>query len=168
MGFKPQLRQPIPCLGSQERYSSSRVELGRTRNLCVLSVSAVSLSCLVPACPRWGSRNNNLAFCCGRRRNSNIMPDACQARPNMPQIKILSGRNPLGRGGGRASAALPLLDDVATSPASRRLASARPALAPKCQLIIARTLSEVWLPRSGISWRCSRLPAGLPARSLSR
>src|SRR5438132_537651 len=37
-----------------------------------------------------------------------------------------------GRGGGRASAALPLLDDVTTSPASRRLASARPALAPKC------------------------------------
>src|SRR6059036_174997 len=32
----------------------------------------------------------------------------------------------------RASAALPLLDDVTTSPASRRLASARPALAPKC------------------------------------
>src|SRR5438094_3731299 len=31
-----------------------------------------------------------------------------------------------------ASAALPLLDDVTTSPASRRLASARPALAPKC------------------------------------
>jgi len=27
---------------------------------------------------------------------------------------------------------LPLLDDVTTSPASRRLASARPALAPKC------------------------------------
>ncbi|MGA2261979.1 MAG: hypothetical protein ABSH28_11135, partial [Acidobacteriota bacterium] len=33
----------------------------------------------------------------------------------------------------RASAALPLLDDVITSPASRRLASARPALAPKCK-----------------------------------
>src|SRR2546428_10470092 len=49
-------------------------------------------------------------------------------------------RSPTGRGGGRASAALPLLDDVTTSPASRRLASARPALAPKCQLILARTL----------------------------
>jgi hypothetical protein len=34
---------------------------------------------------------------------------------------------------GRASAALPLLDDVTTSPASQRLASARPALAPKCK-----------------------------------
>src|SRR5205809_2504123 len=43
-----------------------------------------------------------------------------------------AGRSPEGRGGGRASAALPLLDDVTTSPASRRLASARPALAPKC------------------------------------
>src|SRR5438552_9881411 len=43
-----------------------------------------------------------------------------------------AGRRPEGRGGGRASAALPLLDDATTSPASRRLASARPALAPKC------------------------------------
>src|SRR3989442_12335678 len=43
-----------------------------------------------------------------------------------------AGRSPEGRGGGRASAALPLLDDATTSPASRRLASARPALAPKC------------------------------------
>jgi hypothetical protein len=41
-------------------------------------------------------------------------------------------RSPKGRGGGRASAALPLLDDVTTLPASRRLASARPARAPKC------------------------------------
>src|SRR3989442_9884031 len=49
-------------------------------------------------------------------------------------------RSPTGRGGGRASASLPLLDDVTTSPASRRLASARPALAPKCQVILARTL----------------------------
>jgi hypothetical protein len=37
------------------------------------------------------------------------------------------------RGGGQASASLPLLDDVTASPASRRLASARPALAPKCK-----------------------------------
>src|SRR5881296_3062692 len=43
-----------------------------------------------------------------------------------------AGRSPEGRGGGRASAALPLLDDATTLPASRRLASARPALAPKC------------------------------------
>ena len=44
-----------------------------------------------------------------------------------------AGRSPEGRGGGRVSAALPLLDDDTTSPASRRLASARPALAPKCK-----------------------------------
>src|SRR5213083_1704786 len=37
-------------------------------------------------------------------------------------------------------APLGILDDVTTSPASRRLASARPALAPKCQLILAQTL----------------------------
>src|SRR4030042_844116 len=47
---------------------------------------------------------------------------------------------PTGRGGGRASAALPLLDDVPTSPASRRLASARTALAPKCKLIFSQAL----------------------------
>jgi len=67
----------------------------------------------------------------------------------MQPAAALWGRNPAGRGGGRASAALPLLDDVTTSPASRRLASARPrsaagatVLAPKCQLILARTLSK--------------------------
>src|SRR5436309_3511503 len=42
---------------------------------------------------------------------------------------------------GASRAPLGILDDVTTSPASRRLASARPALAPKCQLILARTLS---------------------------
>src|SRR5512139_2938937 len=67
---------------------------------------------------------------------------ACRARANVRTPDVLQGRNPAGRGGGRASAALPLLDDVTTSPASRRLASARPALAPKCQLIFARTLSS--------------------------
>jgi len=36
---------------------------------------------------------------------------------------------PAGRSGGQASALLPLLDDDTASPASRRLASARPALA---------------------------------------
>src|SRR5213594_2430333 len=43
---------------------------------------------------------------------------------------------------GASRAPLGILDDVTTSPASRRLASARPALAPKCQLILARTLSS--------------------------
>src|SRR5947199_2900182 len=51
----------------------------------------------------------------------------CKERATPP-----AGRSPEGRGGGRASALLPLLDDATTSPASRRLASARPALAPKC------------------------------------
>jgi hypothetical protein len=41
------------------------------------------------------------------------------------------GRSLKGRGGGQASASLPLLDDDTASPASPRLASARPALAPK-------------------------------------
>ena len=53
-----------------------------------------------------------------------------------------AGRQPPGRGGGRASAVLPILDDVTTSPTSRRLASARPALAPKCEFIFARTLRD--------------------------
>jgi len=43
-----------------------------------------------------------------------------------------AGRSPKGRGGGRASAWLPLFDDGTASPALRRLASARRALAPKC------------------------------------
>src|SRR5437867_1587823 len=46
---------------------------------------------------------------------------------------------------GASRAPLGILDDVTTSPASRRLASARPALAPKCQLILARTLSPGFL-----------------------
>ena len=59
--------------------------------------------------------------------------------PVRPSVKLVTSTQ--SRGGGRASAALPLLDDVTTSPASRRLASARPALAPKCQVIFARALS---------------------------
>jgi len=46
---------------------------------------------------------------------------------------LLLARSPKGRGGGGASASLPFLDDDTASPASRRLASARPALAPKCK-----------------------------------
>src|SRR5207248_7308841 len=41
---------------------------------------------------------------------------------------------------GRVRAELGSFDDVTTSPASRRLASAFPALAPERQLILARTL----------------------------
>ena len=67
------------------------------------------------------------------RLNSNITGELAQ----FSEPGILS---PAGRGGGRASAALLLLDDVTTSPASQRLASAHPALAPKCQVILARTL----------------------------
>jgi hypothetical protein len=47
---------------------------------------------------------------------------------------LLRPAGPKGRGGGQASALLPLLDDDTASPASLRLASARPALAPKCNL----------------------------------
>jgi hypothetical protein len=47
---------------------------------------------------------------------------------------------PEGRGGGRASAASPLLDDDTASPASRRLASTRQGLAPICEFISALAL----------------------------
>ena len=57
------------------------------------------------------------------------------------QITYQRGCRPAGCGGERASAALPLLNDITISPASRRLASARPALAPECELIFARILS---------------------------
>jgi len=53
---------------------------------------------------------------------------------NVCTLLLACGPQPEVRGGGRASsAALPLLDDDTASPASRRLASARPALAPKCK-----------------------------------
>ena len=55
---------------------------------------------------------------------------ACKERATTPAGLRAAAK---GRGGGRASAALPLLDDDPASPASRRLASARPALAPKCK-----------------------------------
>ena len=42
---------------------------------------------------------------------------------------------------GRASVAMPLLDDGTASPASRRVASARPALAPKCEAMSAQAVS---------------------------
>jgi len=62
-----------------------------------------------------------------------------------------AGRSPKGRGGGRASAALPLPDEGTASTASRRLESARPALGPKgtldsstdltgCQLFLEKLL----------------------------
>src|SRR5947208_12205604 len=82
-----------------------------------------------------GSRKNNLAFCCGSHAQLNHNRQAamvCWAWEPQP----CGARRPR-----RVSAALPLLDDITTSPASRRLASACPALAPKCQLILARTLS---------------------------
>ncbi len=81
-----------------------------------------------------GSRKNNLAFCCGSHAQLNHNRQAamvCWAWEPQP----CGARRPR-----RVSAALPLLDDITTSPASRRLASACPALAPKCQLILARTL----------------------------
>ena len=64
----------------------------------------------------------------GKARATSIPGVVYKERATQP-----AGRSPKGYGGGRASAALPLLDDVTTSPASRRLASARPALAPKCK-----------------------------------
>src|SRR5205823_6295987 len=66
----------------------------------------------------------------GKARATSIPAAVCKERATQPAG--LRAAAPEGRGGGRASAALPLLDDATTSPASRRLASARPALAPKC------------------------------------
>src|SRR6266511_3710878 len=81
-----------------------------------------------------GSRKNNLAFCCDSHAQLNHnWQTAMVCRAWQPQP--CGARLPR-----RVSAALPLLDDITTSPASRRLASACPALAPKCQLILARTL----------------------------
>jgi hypothetical protein len=55
---------------------------------------------------------------------------------------------------------LPLLNDDNASPASRRLASARPALAPKCEVISAQAL-VIPLPYLALTsimmldWLCS-------------
>jgi ABC-type nitrate/sulfonate/bicarbonate transport system permease component len=91
----------------------------------------------------WGSRKNTSASCCDPRNKYIIKSGACRPSGNTPRLNIPAGRNPSGRGGGLASAALPLLDDVIISSASRRLASVRPALAPKCRLIFARTLGTM-------------------------
>src|SRR5207237_9247428 len=64
----------------------------------------------------------------GKARATSIPAAVCKERATQPAGLRAAAR----RGGGPAPAALPLLDAVTTSPASRRLASARPALAPKC------------------------------------
>ena len=66
------------------------------------------------------------------RRERRAYSLVCEERATKPAGLGAAAR--LGRGGGRASAALPLLDDGTASRASRCLASARPALAPKCNL----------------------------------
>jgi len=64
-----------------------------------------------------------------------------------------ASRSPEGRGGERrVSAALPLLDDVTY----RLRRGACPALAPKCQLILARTLRT----EPGLSKRVPLIPSG--------
>ena len=74
---------------------------------------------------------------------------------------------------------MPLLDDVTTSPASRRLASARPALAPKCtpyfltgpKLAAAFVRVELLRLRKGASklWTSAAAPgSGVPSASTWR
>src|SRR5437870_12032580 len=60
----------------------------------------------------------------GKARATSIPAAVCKERATQP-----AGRSPEGRGGGRASAALALLDAVNTSPASALLAYVRPVLA---------------------------------------
>jgi hypothetical protein len=69
----------------------------------------------------------NLLYAAGRRisRRSGGTVLISLGQPDRKPWIETAGGIPQGRGGGRASAALPLLDDVTTSPASRRLASAR-------------------------------------------
>src|SRR3989442_15387770 len=84
-----------------------------------------------------GSRKNNLAFCCGSHAQLNHNRQAamvCWAWEPQP----CGARRPR-----RVSAALRLLDDITTSPAGRRLASSCPPRAPKCQLILERTLRKI-------------------------
>ena len=115
------------CLLGTERLPVRPVGQWRTRNFV------------------FGPRTRD-AFVPGLRARARILWHFAPApMPNCNIIRRLQlsaglgSHRPAGRGGGLASAALPILDDVTTSPASRRLAYARPALAPKCQLVLART-----------------------------
>jgi hypothetical protein len=56
-------------------------------------------------------------------------------------IEILRASSPAGRDGGRASAALALLDDVPHRLRRAALHLPRPALAPKCEPIFAQALN---------------------------
>ena len=71
--------------------------------LCLIRIARLDASKLKFAPIAKGSRKNNLAFCCGPRRNYNIV--ATVPRP-APMFRALGSRNPAGRGGGRASAAM--------------------------------------------------------------
>src|SRR5512136_493084 len=90
-----------------------------------------------------GPRRNK--FCCRlpgalARRERRAYRVVCEERATTPADLRAAARK--GRDGGRASASLPLLDDFPALPASRRLASARPALAPKCVLFLRGPLES--------------------------
>jgi hypothetical protein len=87
-------------------------------------IGVLWMAYLVKSLPKGLSRNNRPTLLQAPRL-------AGKARAASNAASEPAGRSPEGRGGGRASASLPLLDDDTASPASRRLASARPALAPK-------------------------------------
>ena len=96
--------------------------------------------------PAKGSRRNKFTFCCRppgplARRERRAIPGAvCEERATKPASLRAAAR--------RGAAARARIGFVAaprrcpTSPSSRRLASARPALAPKCEFISARALSS--------------------------
>jgi hypothetical protein len=71
-----------------------------------------------------------------RRRCGDIVDD--EQRRDRPATPM----RPMGSGGAWASAALVLLDDVPTSPASRRLASAHAALETRHILILGQAPSR--------------------------
>jgi hypothetical protein len=72
-----------------------------------------------------GSRKNNFTFC-----------GSVYSRRFCREI----GKSYMDEPAALRGAARGILDDVTTSPASRRLASARPALASECEFIFAQTL----------------------------
>src|SRR5438093_9725861 len=92
-----------------------------------------------------GSRRNNFTFCCWppgplARRERRAIPGAvCEERATKP-----AGLRAAARRGAAARARIGFVAAprrCPTSPSSRRLASARPALAPKWEFISARALS---------------------------
>src|SRR5213596_3170646 len=129
-------------MNTDEPGAQSRNEKTRTHELICAKFGVQPSGCTAQA---KGSRRNNFTFCCRTpgplaRRERRAIP-----RPYVrseQQSQRACGPQPEGarRRAGICFVAAPRRCRTSTS--SRRLASARPALAPKCEVISARALKD--------------------------